>query len=86
MPRRMAKRNRLSCATVHSTVLQKPIEHAQSRADKTRRAYLVTNMGHVLFSDPRNRRLAKKELTGIACVARPRRRSDMDSPRARGRR
>lgn len=50
------------------------VAYATQRARETRRAYLVTKMGHALVADPHNRRLAEKELLGVFCVAYPPRR------------
>lgn len=45
-----------------------PHEYARRRATETGRTYLITNMGHVLWADPRNRRLAERDLGGIAAL------------------
>jgi hypothetical protein len=47
------------------------LEYATKRADETGSAYLITQMGHVLWACPFNRRLAKNELGGIAQIVRP---------------
>ena len=47
-----------------------PQEYAQRRATETGSAYLITNMGHVLWACPFNRRLAKNELGGVEQIVR----------------
>ena len=53
-----------------------PHEYAQRRANETRKAYLVTNLGHALWAHPDNRQLAELELGGIARIYRPQRREE----------
>jgi hypothetical protein len=48
-----------------------PYEYARRRATETGCTYLITSMGHVLWADPPNRRLAERDLGGIAVLVRP---------------
>ena len=50
---------------------QSPMEYAIERANTMRSAYLTTNMGHVLWACPLNRRLAERDLGGIERIVRP---------------
>jgi hypothetical protein len=50
---------------------QSPLEYAVERANATRSAYLISNMGHVMWACTHNRRLAVQWLGGIERVVRP---------------
>lgn len=52
-------------------ISQGKINYARDRAKAVGRAYLISNMGHVMINVAENNRLAKHELGGIACIIRP---------------
>lgn len=52
---------------------ESPEAYAQRRANETRRAYLVTHMGHAWWDTPENRKIAD-ECGGIAGIIKPQRR------------
>lgn len=53
--------------------MTRPPAYAVERANATGRAYLVSEMGHVMLDVPANRRLATLELGGILGVVKPQR-------------
>ena len=47
------------------------LKYAQERANATKSAYAISNMGHVMLADAHNKRLMRDELGGIALIVKP---------------
>jgi hypothetical protein len=50
------------------------LKYARERANATRRAYAISNMGHVMVADSSSKKLMRDHLLGIARIVKPRKR------------